>query len=94
MKRNKTKKTVIRILAMLSAALIMLCMLTMLAGCAAAETGEADEKSTKYATIYMPNGEKIEGEVEDEYRWTNGMIELIIDGVSYRTHIVNVLISK
>ena len=46
-----------------------------------------------YAYIALPNGQCVEGEVEDYNRWSESTVRVTIDGVTYLTHSMNVVFS-
>lgn len=46
-----------------------------------------------YAYIALPNGQCVEGEIEDYNRWSESTVRVTIDGVTYLTHSMNVVFS-
>lgn len=46
-----------------------------------------------YAYIALPNGQCVEGEIEDYNRWSESSVRITIDGVTYLTHSMNVVFS-
>lgn len=46
-----------------------------------------------YAYIALPNGQCVEGEIEDYDRWSESSVRITIDGVTYLTHSMNVVFS-
>lgn len=87
----KVHKTAVRIIAMAALLLIVLSMLAMFTGCNQQifDTTWSFEK----AIIFLPDGEKIEGNVSS---WTDfessDMIQVVIDGNTYLTHSTNVIL--
>lgn len=91
MKCNKTKKTVIRIIAMVAFLLILASMLVMFAGCnqQVFDTTWSFERGV----IFLPDGEKIEGKVTSWKDFeSSDMIQVVIDGKTYLTHSSNVIL--
>ena len=83
-------KTAIRAIAMTAAALILVCILLMFAGCATAENASESSTKAEYAIVRLPDGTLIEGNVDRKYSYSNGCIDITIDGVAYKTHWANV----
>jgi hypothetical protein len=75
---------VIYVLAMLLTLVIAL----TLSSCGRPE----DLPQSKTAIVQLPDGEVVEGEVSDVMRWSDGWIEIVIDGVKYKTNEINVVI--
>ena len=85
-------KAIIRISALITILLILFGICVMFAGC-----GNMSMLDTTWtferAIIFLPDGEKIEGEVT---RWVDfdgsDMIQVTIDGKTYLTHSANVIL--
>ena len=91
MKKHKyDKKDIIRVIALFVVVLMLAVIPLMFVGCA--EADPSDGKSTTYAILVLPDGEKIEGEVERAYYYTSGMVDVTIEGVKYKVHGNNIAI--
>lgn len=86
--KRKNKKDVIRAIAMILLVLLLLSVAVLFAGCAL----EVSAAGTHRAIILLPSGEKIEGVVTDTRRWDYGVVEIAIDGKTYKTHWSNVVL--
>ena len=93
----KTKKTLISVLSIVVIALILACICVMATGCELRETKPESTTATtalkQYAEkyiIFMPDGTKIEGRPTYTYTSSIGVITIVIDGKTYRTHYSNV----
>ena len=86
----KIKKNTIRIIAMVILMLLLLSVCVLFAGCnmSIIDTTWSFDR----AIIFLPNGEKIEGDVSS---WNDfdgsDMIQVTIDGKTYLTHSSNVV---
>ena len=73
--------------------LVFVLCLICLSGCGSNKQIFDYEHNFNYTIIFLPNGDKIEGEVTS---WNNykdsGMIQVKIDGVTYLTHSSNVIL--
>ena len=54
---------------------------------------DSTKSNYTYAYIALPNGQCVEGEVEDYNRWSESTVRVTIDGVTYLTHSMNVVFS-
>ena len=87
----KSNKTLIRVFAIIVAALMLLSICVMFVGCNQQifDTTWSFER----AIIFLPNGEKIEGEVSSWKDFdSSDMIQVVIDGKTYLTHSSNVVL--
>ena len=67
----------------IATALIMTLIAICFTGCG---QGASSPDVGKHAIIALPNGEIIEGEAQSVMRWSEGIIDVVIDGVTYRVH--------
>ena len=93
----KTKKTLIRVLSMVVIALMLLCICVIATCCAPMEAEPESTTATtalkQYAEkyiIFMPDGTKIEGRPTYTHTSSIGVITIVINGKTYRTHYSNV----
>lgn len=84
----KKKKDTIRVIALTAIIVILFSIPVMFTGCAEAEAAT----TSKQGIIFLPDGERIEGPVTRVYSYSNGAVEITIDGNVYTTHLDNVCI--
>lgn len=75
---------------LLALALVLVLMIGLLCGCNRTVLNVTFDYER--AMITLPNGEVIEGKVEKWTDWEDGTVEVFIDGKSYYTHSVNVIL--
>ena len=91
----KKNKDFVRVIAMSMCALLLLSILVMFTGCAEAEaatTKPSEHTRILRTIIFLPDGEKIEGEAESWVFRNNGRVIVRMNGVKYSTHISNMLL--
>lgn len=72
---------------------VALALMLSLCGCTSNTSDESLPVIKRIAIISLPNGEFVEGEVEHyTYGSTSGISTVIVDGVKYQTHAVNIVI--
>ena len=64
--------------------IILVGLLLLLTGCSATSTNSTNQKITKTAMIYMPDGSIVCGECESLLRISHNWQKLVIDGITYR----------
>lgn len=75
---------------LLALALVLVLMIGLLCGCNRTLVDVTFDYER--AMIALPNGEVIEGEIKKWTDWDDGTVEVFIDGKSYYTHSVNVIL--
>ena len=65
---------------------IMLVVLCCFHGCS------TEQKENRAAMLRLPNGEVAQGELQDLYHGSDGIVRVTIDGIEYKTHMSNVVI--
>lgn len=76
-----------RILALM---LVLIMMVGLLCGC----NQQIFDTTYSYerAIVALPNGETIEGKCSSWNDWDDGTVQVVIDGKTYYTHSVNVIL--
>lgn len=86
---DKTQRFVKRLAIAMIVITLLIIISSLFNGCARPEDLP---EGTMTAVIQLPNGEVIEGEVDDYMRWSNGWMEVTIEGITYNVNEYNVVI--